>query len=68
MMQLNESLAAAPEDRLSQEEQNRRLQAMVGELLKTNQELRFKVASLEREAESLERGLKSATASAGFMF
>jgi len=32
------------------EERNRRLELLVGELLKANQELRFKMASLERPA------------------
>jgi hypothetical protein len=68
MMQLEESLANAQEDHPAHAEQNKRLQALVGELLKTNQELRFKVASLEREAETMERGLKSATAWGGMIF
>lgn len=52
----------------SPEEQNRRLKTLVAELLKTNQELRFKLAMLEDEAERLKRGLAHATAWAGMLF
>jgi len=48
--------------------ENQRLQVLVGELLKENQTLRFKVAQLEQKAESAERGLAGATAWAGMMF
>lgn len=50
------------------EMQNRRLQALVGELIANNQELRFKAAQLETELEKAERGLKSATAWAGMLY
>ena len=51
-MQIDQKLAHAPEQDLTADEQNQRLQALVGQLLKTNQELRFKVASLEHQAEN----------------
>jgi hypothetical protein len=38
------------------EENNRRLELLVGELLKANQELRFKVALLEKPAAEPGRG------------
>jgi len=38
------------------EERNHRLEQLVGELLKANQELRFKVALLERPTPDLEPG------------
>jgi hypothetical protein len=47
--------------------ENERLQVLVGELLKENQNLRFKVAQLEQKAESAERGLADATRWAGMM-
>jgi hypothetical protein len=68
MMQMEQKQANAPNEHLTPDEQNRRLQALVGELVKANQELRFKVASLERQAESMERSVKAATAWAGPMF
>jgi hypothetical protein len=44
-----------------------RLQSLVGELLRENQTLRFKVAQLEQQAESAERGLADATKWAGMV-
>jgi hypothetical protein len=67
-MQLEQSMTESPKPQLPAEEQNKRLHVLVGDLLKTNQELRFRVAFLERQAESLERGLKSATAWSGLIF
>ena len=52
---------------LTLEAKHARLQALVGELLKTNQELRFKVQQLEQEKDSAERGLKSACATAALL-
>jgi hypothetical protein len=46
-------------------EQPERLQVLIGELLEENQKLRFKVAALERQAQSAERGLANATKWAG---
>ena len=51
----------------SLEEQNRRLKTLTAELLKTNQELRFKLATVEDEAESLKRGLANTTPWAGML-
>ena len=45
----------APEEILSLQARNLSLQALVGELLTTNQELRFKVEQLERQAEKAAR-------------
>jgi hypothetical protein len=45
-----------------------RLEKLVGELLETNQELRFKVAQLEQKAASLERGLAQSCAGAGMLW
>lgn len=54
----------APED---MEAKHRRLQKLVGELLATNQELRFKVEQLEARAETAERGLANACSVAGML-
>jgi hypothetical protein len=51
----------------SLDEQNRRLKTLVAELLKTNQDLRFKLAALEDEAESLKRGLARSVPWAGML-
>ena len=44
-----------------------RLEALVGELLRANEELRQRVADLENEAGAAERGLKRACAPAGLL-
>ena len=66
MMQMEVRLPEATEQHPLAEERLKGLHMLVGELLKANQELRFKVALLEQQAESterdLERGLKSASA------
>jgi hypothetical protein len=67
-MQVEERLPVAPEEHLSAEEQNKRLQVLVSELLKSNQELRFKVASLEGQVKSMKGGLEPATAWAALIF
>jgi hypothetical protein len=67
-MQIDQKPANGPEGHLTADEQNQRLQALVGELLKANQELRFKVASLEQQAGSKQHAIKTATVLAGFMF
>jgi hypothetical protein len=67
-MQIDQKPANAPEEQVTEDGQNQRLQALVGELLKANQELRFKVASLEQQAESKQHAIKTATVLAGFMF
>ena len=48
MAQTDETQGPAPVDTDAIEAEARRLQALVGELLATNQELRFKVARLEK--------------------
>lgn len=55
MAQLDEMAGAEPQSQALNSE-NRRLQVLVGELLKTNQELRFKVEELEKQTESAECG------------
>ena len=62
MMQMEVRLPEATEEHPLAEERLKGLHMLVGELLKANQELRFKVAFLERQTESMERGLKSASA------
>ena len=57
----------APDELLSLEAQHDRLLTLVGELLEANQKLRFKVAELERKAESAERGLANAAAWAALL-
>ncbi len=52
MAQMELSMHKAPEAPLALEATNRRLQALVGELLKENQELRFRLHLLERKAQS----------------
>ncbi len=49
-------------------QQSERLQMLVGELLEENQRLRFRVAHLEHEVQSTERGLAQATKWAGMVF
>jgi hypothetical protein len=61
-MQVEKIRPKPPEEHAPAEERLNGLHVLVGELLKANQELRFKVASLERQAESMERGLKSVKA------
>ncbi len=51
----------------SLEEQNRRLKALVAELLKTNQALRFDFATLADETDRLKRGLANAPPWAGML-
>ena len=48
MAQMDETERSAPVEIDAVEAERRRLQALVGDLLKTNQELRFKVARLEQ--------------------
>jgi hypothetical protein len=69
MAQTEQTMSAAP-DAPSRvlEAKNHQLQNLVGELLATNQELRFKVAQLEEETRSLERGLAKSCAAAGALW
>jgi hypothetical protein len=59
---------SAPPDDLTLAYENRRLQTLVGELLRTNQELRFRNAMLEEQDAELKRGLANSTAWAGMLF
>jgi len=67
VMRTMQEQSRVPEEPLSLEAKHARLQALVGELLQTNQELRFKVRELEREKDSAERGLKNACATAALL-
>jgi len=51
-MQLEETRPTTPEEHAPAEERLKGLHVLVGELLKANQELRFKVSFLERQVES----------------
>ena len=68
MAHLEEMTKAGQEGQILLETQHRRLQVLVGELLCTNQELRFKVAQLEERAESAESGLAGASQWSGALF
>ncbi len=65
--QVEPLMSATPDASLALEASNRRLQSLVGELLATNQELRFKIAALERQVGQAERGLAKATNWAGML-
>jgi hypothetical protein len=52
----------APAEPPGLEEQNARLMALVGELLETNQQLRFKVAELEQQSKRQASTLGEASA------
>jgi hypothetical protein len=65
---LEHSVPSALEQLRLLEARHQRLQVVVGELLQTNQELRFQVATLEQRAESAERGLASASTWAAILF
>ncbi|HEY6491004.1 MAG: hypothetical protein WCC26_16780 [Terracidiphilus sp.] len=64
---LEPTASAAPEKLGALTAEHRRLQVLVGELLATNQALRFKVEQLEAGAESADRGLARACATAGML-
>jgi hypothetical protein len=67
MAQMIQTSSETPDDRLSLELRNDRLQKLVGELLRTNEELRLNVAQLEAKAERAERGLADASAVYGLL-
>jgi hypothetical protein len=67
MAQIIQASSGSPDDRLSLEAGNDRLQKLVGELLRTNEELRLKVAQLETKAERTERALGEASAVYGLL-
>ena len=67
MAQTEQSLNMAPDAALKLEAKHGRLQKLVGELLVTNQQLRFQVEQLEREKDVAERALASATATAALL-
>lgn len=67
MTQTDDEASAAPAERRLQEAEHGRLQSLVAELLKTNEELRARVVLLEMQSESAERGLKQAAQWAGLL-
>jgi len=65
MANAEETMNAAPE--LSLADRNGRLETLVGELLATNQQLRFRVERLEAEKDGAERALARAAACTALM-
>lgn len=63
-----EHMKTAPDASAGLEAKNHRLQVLVGELLATNQELRFKVEQLKERAESAEQGLAHSCHAAGALW
>jgi hypothetical protein len=57
----------SPDERIALATRNHQLLTLVGELLQTNQELRFKVAELEEQAESADFALDEASRWSGFL-
>ena len=57
----------SPDEPLALETRNHQLLTLVGELLQTNQELRFKVAELEKRADVADSALKEASRWSGFL-
>jgi hypothetical protein len=62
-----EAAGSAPDGQVSLQARHDRLQVLVGELLKKNQELRMRVALLERQAVDTDRGLAGASAWAALL-
>jgi hypothetical protein len=58
---------AAPAESHRLEEQNARLMTLVGELLETNQQLRFKLAELEQQSNRTASALAEASAVYGLL-
>ena len=58
----------APEASALLEAKNHQLQVLVGELLATNQELRFKLEQLKQRAERAEQGLAHSIDAAGALW
>lgn len=67
MAQTMQAPSAAPHDVLALEARNDRLQTLVGELLRTNEELRLKMAQLEQKAEHMGRALDDTSAIYGLL-
>jgi hypothetical protein len=65
--QTMDTTSRAPDEQVSMAARCEQLQALVGELLQTNQELRFKVETLERQAENMGRGLAATQVSAAWL-
>ena len=67
MAQTEQSLNTAPDASLALEAKHSRLQKLVGELLVTNQQLRFQLEQLAQEKDVAERALASAAAGASLL-
>ena len=67
MAQMMQTTNKAPDELHLLEARHDRLQKLVGELLRTNEELRFKVAHLEQKAERTARALDEASAIYGLL-
>ncbi|MGO9937917.1 MAG: hypothetical protein ACLPH3_09630 [Terracidiphilus sp.] len=63
---MHESRSGA-EEPLAPEAREEQLQRLIAELLATNQELRFKLALLERQAEDTERAIEKANRWCGLL-
>jgi hypothetical protein len=63
---LDEIRGSPPEQRLH-ETREHQLLTLIGELLETNQALRFKVEQLERQGEKTESALEQATRWSGWL-
>jgi hypothetical protein len=68
MAQPEQSMIAAPDDAVARQAKTHQLQILVGELLTTNQELRFKVEQLTERAETAEQGLAQSCRAAGALW
>ncbi|MBS1801799.1 MAG: hypothetical protein JST28_00450 [Acidobacteria bacterium] len=67
MAREEQSLSSAPDASFSLEARNSRLEKLVGELLATNQQLRFQVDRLERAKNAAESALVKASAGAALL-
>lgn len=67
MAQTMQTPAEARDERLALAARNDRLQALVGELVQTNEELRLKLALIEAKAERTARALGEASAIYGLL-
>ena len=62
-----DEIRGRPADVRLHEARQHQLLTLVGELLQTNQELRFKVAELERRADAAEDALNATSRWSGFL-
>jgi hypothetical protein len=64
---LMQEMHKSTDERLALETRNHQLLRLVGELLQTNQQLRFKVAELEQRADAADGALDEASRWSGFL-